>query len=82
LKPKTWGRALEADFETLGKAAFSYRRKTLQNSLSRHPDLGTLAPLLLERAGVDGSRRAEELSVEEYEHLAQTYSKLRLAHDQ
>ena len=81
LKPKTWGRALEADFETLGKAAFGYRRKTLQNSLSRHPELGTLSSMLLERAGVDGSRRAEELSVDEYEHLAQTYNELRMAGD-
>jgi 16S rRNA (adenine1518-N6/adenine1519-N6)-dimethyltransferase len=78
LKPKTWGSACEADFESLGKAAFSYRRKTLENSLSRHPILGRLSSVLLERAGIDGSRRAEELSVEEYEHLAQIYNKLRM----
>ena len=70
---------MEPEFEALCKAAFSYRRKTLQNSLSRHPELGTLSSMLLERAGVDGSRRAEELSVDEYEHLAQTYNELRMA---
>ena len=77
LKPKTWDAALEADFEAIGKAAFSYRRKTLENSLLRHAVLGKSSSLLLTRAGINGSRRAEELSVPEYEHLAQTYHTLR-----
>jgi 16S rRNA (adenine1518-N6/adenine1519-N6)-dimethyltransferase len=78
LKPKTWDKALEADFDMLGKAAFGYRRKTLENSLSRHPVAGKVSSLLLTRAGINGSRRAEELSVQEYEHLAQAFHFLKL----
>ena len=81
LKPKTWDDALESGFEMLGKAAFSYRRKTLENSLSRHPVLGTVSSLLLKRAGINGSRRAEELSIPEYEHLTRTYHNLQLTND-
>ena len=61
---------LESDFESLGKAAFAYRRKTLENSLRRHPTIGQFSHSLLNRAGMDGSRRAEQLSVQEYESLA------------
>ena len=68
--------ALESDFEELCKAAFAYRRKTLANSLSKHPVFGKIAPDLLRQAHIDGSRRAEQLSVAEYEHLARTLRKL------
>ncbi|HTY61134.1 MAG TPA: 16S rRNA (adenine(1518)-N(6)/adenine(1519)-N(6))-dimethyltransferase RsmA [Acidobacteriota bacterium] len=78
LKPKTWDETMEADFQMLGKAAFGYRRKTLENSLSRHAVAGKVTSLLLTRAGIDGWRRAEELSVQEYEHLAQTFHILKL----
>jgi 16S rRNA (adenine1518-N6/adenine1519-N6)-dimethyltransferase len=78
LKPMIWDDTLEADFEMLGKAAFSYRRKTLGNSISRHPVVGKVSSLLLKRAGISGSRRAEELSIAEYEHLAQTYRQLKM----
>ncbi len=66
-------RAIEKVFEVLAKAAFSYRRKTIANSLARHPVLKSIALSLLERAGIDGSRRAEDLSVREYELLAKIY---------
>lgn len=79
LKPKTWVPSLESDFTALGKAAFAHRRKTLANSLSRHPVLGSMASRLLESAGVDGSKRAEQLTVSEYERLAQTYHSMRTA---
>jgi 16S rRNA (adenine1518-N6/adenine1519-N6)-dimethyltransferase len=59
----------ESSFETLAKAAFAYRRKTLGNSLRRHPVIGPLSRELLEKAGIDGKRRAEQLSVCEYEGL-------------
>ena len=65
--------ALEPGFEALAKAAFSYRRKTLANSLARHPVLGKITAALLRHAGIDGTRRAEALSVAEYERLAQTF---------
>jgi 16S rRNA (adenine1518-N6/adenine1519-N6)-dimethyltransferase len=71
-RPKSGPRDLvfESEFDDLCKAAFAYRRKTLENSLCRHPKLGTIARDLLNKAGIDGSRRAEALSVEDYEHLA------------
>jgi 16S rRNA (adenine1518-N6/adenine1519-N6)-dimethyltransferase len=63
----------EASFLTVTKAAFAYRRKTLANSLRRDRRLGVLAQELLLRAGVDGARRAEDLSVQEYERLSCIY---------
>ncbi len=68
------GETDERHFEALAKAAFNYRRKTLLNSLEKHPVYGKSAEELLRRAGIDGSRRAEQLSVLEYEHLARTWS--------
>jgi 16S rRNA (adenine1518-N6/adenine1519-N6)-dimethyltransferase len=62
--------AVEPVFETVCKAAFAYRRKTIGNSFERHPVLGTIAHSLLERAGIDRTRRAESLSVREYETMA------------
>jgi 16S rRNA (adenine1518-N6/adenine1519-N6)-dimethyltransferase len=63
----------ERHFEAIAKAAFSHRRKTLANSLGKHPVYGKISGELLTQAGIDGSRRAEELSVAEYERMAQTY---------
>ncbi len=65
--------SIEGDFEELAKAAFSYRRKTLANSLAQHRQFGPISSALLDRAGIDGARRAEDLSVQEYEHLAVVY---------
>jgi 16S rRNA (adenine1518-N6/adenine1519-N6)-dimethyltransferase len=72
LRPKSLPQdpAFESCFEMLIKAAFAYRRKTLENSLHRNPQLGPIAQSLLSLADIDGSRRAEELSVQEYEKLA------------
>lgn len=67
----------EKYFEAITKAAFNYRRKTLANSLSKNPSLGSLSQKLLNLAGIDGSRRAEALSVQEYEHLARIYETLK-----
>jgi 16S rRNA (adenine1518-N6/adenine1519-N6)-dimethyltransferase len=64
---------LECCFESLCKAAFSYRRKTLENSIGKHEVFGKNTSELLRIAGIDGSRRAEELSVREYEYLASVY---------
>ena len=60
----------ESTFLELTKAAFAYRRKTLSNSLLRNPSLGDLAARMLYLAGIDGQRRAQELTVGEYELLA------------
>jgi 16S rRNA (adenine1518-N6/adenine1519-N6)-dimethyltransferase len=74
LKPRESANAeFERHFEEITKAAFGHRRKTLANSLAKHPVYGISSKQLLERAGIDGSRRAEELSVQEYERLAQFY---------
>jgi 16S rRNA (adenine1518-N6/adenine1519-N6)-dimethyltransferase len=59
---------LPADVKTLGRvteAAFGQRRKMLRQSLK---SLG--AGRLLEATGIDGTRRAETLSVEEFVRLA------------
>jgi 16S rRNA (adenine1518-N6/adenine1519-N6)-dimethyltransferase len=60
----------EANFSKILKAAFGHRRKTLANSLREDPALAPAVRQLLELAAIDGRRRAEELSVEEYERLA------------
>lgn len=64
---------LEKIFVVLAKAAFSHRRKTLANSLTQHPTIGPVADALLAKARIDGGRRAEQLTVHEYEHLAHVY---------
>ncbi len=65
--------SFEYDFEMLAKAAFAHRRKTLLNALRRHPVFGNCSSELLFKAKIDGTRRAEDLSVREYEHLADIY---------
>jgi len=62
------GRPQDISFEameTVTAAAFGQRRKMLRSSLK---SLGGSA--LLEKSGIDPCRRAEELSVEEFEKLA------------
>ena len=58
-------------FRKLVKAAFAQRRKTLSNSLRSDPSLATPEQMkaALERAGIDGGRRAETLSIEEFAAL-------------
>ena len=75
LRPRKSSRTPDSDsfFLKLTKAAFAYRRKKLANSLRRNPELGPLTGAILHHAGIDGTRRAEDLSVEEYEHLAETF---------
>ncbi len=75
LRPRGGSRdpRFEDDFLTVTKAAFAYRRKTLANSLQRHAGLGPVAAELLAAAGISGSRRAEDLSVAEYERLTRAF---------
>jgi 16S rRNA (adenine1518-N6/adenine1519-N6)-dimethyltransferase len=58
-------------YQELVKTAFGQRRKTLRNALKglRPTDRGW-SDTLLSRAGIEGSRRAETLCVEEYAHLS------------
>ncbi|MBZ5498389.1 MAG: 16S rRNA (adenine(1518)-N(6)/adenine(1519)-N(6))-dimethyltransferase RsmA [Acidobacteriia bacterium] len=64
---------LDNDFLELTKAAFSYRRKKLLNSLRRDQHLGSMAREILAQAGIDGALRAEDLTVHQYERLARVY---------
>jgi len=61
----------ERDFTRVVRAAFGQRRKTLGNAL-RGGGLGNAARLAaaLAEAGIDGGRRAETLSLEEFGRLA------------
>lgn len=63
----------EKAFVTVTKAAFAYRRKKLANSLTRHACLAPLVEDMLAQSRVDGTCRAENLSVADYEQLARIY---------
>ncbi len=60
------GAALFAAMERTTAAAFGQRRKMLRGALKSLGD----APALLETAGIDGARRAETLTVAEFDTLA------------
>jgi len=67
---------LEIEEEVLikvAKAAFAQRRKTLLNTLSAGLDLskGDVANVL-RLAGIEQNRRAEELSILDYQKICQT----------
>jgi 16S rRNA (adenine1518-N6/adenine1519-N6)-dimethyltransferase len=57
-------------FMTTVRASFAKRRKTLWNNLRYAGIPEDLLEKILMQAGIDGSRRAETLSVEEYSRLA------------
>jgi len=67
---RRWDQALEDRLLGVLKAAFAYRRKNIANSLRRNPEYGGISDHLLEKAGIEGTRRAEDLSVQEFESLA------------
>jgi 16S rRNA (adenine1518-N6/adenine1519-N6)-dimethyltransferase len=69
-RPRAEPRAVETDaFRAVVRAAFDARRKTLRNALVRA--LGTdAAAAALAETGIDGARRGETLSVEEFAALA------------
>jgi len=71
LVPRETPRApVSAEFGAVVRAAFQARRKTLRNALAR--DWGTeRAQAILDRAGIDGQRRGETLSVEEFGRVAE-----------
>ena len=60
---------LTPEFETVVRAAFQARRKTLRNALSQA--LGSqVASHVLAAAGIDGQRRGETLTIEEFGEIA------------
>ena len=64
----------EALFFRIVKAAFSLRRKMLSNSLKNMGINSEQCSQWLQRAGVDGKRRAETLSLEDFAALTNTFS--------
>ena len=64
----------EALFFRVVKAAFSLRRKMLSNSLKNMGINSEQCAQWLQRAGVDGKRRAETLSLENFAALTNTFS--------
>ena len=59
------------------KAAFSLRRKMLSNSLKNMGIKGEQVNKWLELAGVDGKRRAETLSLEDFVALTNTFAQVK-----
>lgn len=59
------------------KAAFSLRRKMLSNSLKNMGIKGEQVSKWLELAGVDGKRRAETLSLEDFAALTNTFAQVK-----
>ncbi len=64
------GKEEEAGFRRIVKAAFAHRRKTLSNSLRDEGISQELIVRALKQCGIDPSRRAETLSLDEYVALA------------
>lgn len=64
----------EALFFRVVKAAFSLRRKMLNNSLKNMGIKGEQVAKWLELAGIDGKRRAETLSLEDFAALTNTFA--------
>lgn len=64
-------------FFQLSRAAFGQRRKTLRNAL--FPVLGEETGIILQRAGINPSRRGETLSIEEFAMLANSMDTLQCA---
>jgi len=58
------------------KAAFSLRRKMISNSLKNMGISAAQCTEWLALAGVDGKRRAETLSLQEFAALANTFNKI------
>lgn len=67
----------EALFFRVVKAAFSLRRKMLNNSLKNMGIKGEQVAKWLELAGVDGKRRAETLSLEDFAALTNTFAAIK-----
>lgn len=67
----------ERMFKQVVRIAFAQRRKTLINNLRAsplwHPSLGEELKTVLDRLGIDGRRRGETLSVEEFGKLSNDF---------
>lgn len=63
----------ERVFFRVVKAAFAQRRKTLSNTLKTTGVPAETLRIILERAGIDGTRRGETLSLEEFAAIANVW---------
>jgi len=73
LVPRPVPRAEESEpFRAVVHAAFGTRRKTLRNALRSMGELAQIEAALA-RAGIDGGRRGETLSIEELRALAEAW---------
>lgn len=66
----------EALFFRVVKAAFSMRRKMLNNALKNMGISGEQCQKWLELAGIDGKRRGETLTLEDFAALTNTFEKI------
>jgi 16S rRNA (adenine1518-N6/adenine1519-N6)-dimethyltransferase len=65
----------EALFDSVVRAIFGQRRKTLRNALQAFASTqGRETADVLEAAGIDGQRRPETLDLEELARLADTFA--------
>jgi len=80
IREKPWFDIGDEDiFANVVKAAFAHRRKTLLNNLRNNDLLGRSLPrtfMLLHKVQIDGKRRAETLSVEEFGSLSRVLSEI------
>lgn len=72
---------LDRTLVLLAKAAFAHRRKKIANAFRLHPRIGPVGNTLLDSAKIDGSKRAEQLSVQDYELLAHMFYKYFIGND-
>lgn len=78
LRPYPGFRVQEKDFFRVVKASFSQRRKTLGNSLSGGLSVDKkIVSQILGQAGIDEQRRAETLSIEEFQAVTEAYLHVR-----
>lgn len=63
----------ERVFFRIVKAAFAQRRKTLSNTLKTTGVPAETLKIILEKAGIDGTRRGETLSIEEFAAIANVW---------
>jgi 16S rRNA (adenine1518-N6/adenine1519-N6)-dimethyltransferase len=73
-KPHLFTMDEESGFLAVARAAFGHRRKTLLNAL-KHSTLPSAA-FLPGSAGVDGSRRPEQVTVGEYENMGRILAEM------
>ncbi|GMB01396.1 16S rRNA (adenine(1518)-N(6)/adenine(1519)-N(6))-dimethyltransferase RsmA [Pelosinus sp. IPA-1] len=63
----------ERVFFRIVKAAFAQRRKTLSNTLKTTGVPAETLKIILDKAGIDGTRRGETLSIEEFAAIANVW---------